>query len=163
MTMKKLLHFTFLACALLLVSCRDICRENAEPEVKIEFFNSDADKIPNFTKIYAEGAKTSPILINNPISSNDVFSLPINISATKTTYIFEKANEQKRLTIQYEVKPFYQNKRCGYRFELANLEVVKEESDFGDEVYAQIEIKRANPMLTNHVIAINYVINFRFL
>ncbi len=62
------------------------------------------------------------------------------------------------------MKPFYQNKRCGYRFELANLEVVKEESDFDDEeVYAQIEIKRANPMLTNHVIAINYVINFRFL
>lgn len=132
--LKRLLPFLLIGIIFSnFTSCKG-CETNKEPNFRVNFQSSIRDSIPAFTKIYAQGAKTDPIIISNVASLyTTVLELPIDISSEKTVYIFEIGNLQKRLSIGYTLKPLYESDRCGFRFALENTQIIAEETDFSSK------------------------------
>ncbi len=123
-------------------SCEKPCLDNKEVNFNVETIYRTPRTTDNvFTKIYAVGASDSFIKENS--NGLDIVDLPINISTNQTQYIFENASgNQKKLTLSYQLKPIYENSRCGYRFSLENISLKQEESDFTPE---QVRIMVSNP------------------
>jgi len=105
-------------------SCEKPCLDNKEVNFNVKILYQIPTTPDNiFTKIYPVGTSESFVKENpNGFTSSELIQLPINISTNQTQYIFENANgNQKRLTLAYELKPIYENGRCGYRFSLENI------------------------------------------
>ncbi len=101
--MKIVVLFFFLISITFISGC-EVCGIKSEPSLSISFTNNYG-----FTKIRPLGTTKE---------TNNFYSLPINLNAKSTTYIFEKLPKNDTLTVFYDVIVVNKNQSCGYILDL---------------------------------------------
>lgn len=135
---------TFLFLLIYLFSCEDseVCEDDYTPLMYLEFRKQATDSLTNksnyFVVLKDIADKETKYDVKN---SSSTLKLPIsfeNATKTKSIILFldEKATENQKLIINlnYEIKPQYISKACGFRYTFTDFEVKTTQLGFAKDV-----------------------------
>jgi hypothetical protein len=125
---------TFLSIILSLVfySCEE-CGIDGEPTLKVIYPSQDTLSLKSIKAI----GSLSPIPKEGIASyqQSGVITLPFNLTADSTTYIFEQQTKTDTLTVFYKKTVVNVSKKCGYIIDIVRPENNKEVESTFEDVY----------------------------
>lgn len=134
----------FILIFILLISCEDseVCEDDYTPLMYLEFRKKATDSLTNKNNYFVVLKDVANKEINYKIENNSsTLKLPIsfeNSTKTKSLTLFleENATEDKKLIInfEYDIKPQYISKACGFRYTFANFETKINQLGFAVDV-----------------------------
>lgn len=110
-----LIAYTLLAISL--VSCEN-CGPTAEPLVRLSVRPANATRLDT---IYAPGSLRplpSQLSLTPVGSTSRQFIVPINLTADSTRYVVQFGGRRDTITVFYQRRTAYRNRRCGYVLDL---------------------------------------------